>query len=148
MSEAKGINDTSLGEYKYDVPEDPEAKKQFDELPLKDRQLTISRETTFKLTFQEMHDLRAMHLKAVDNAQKEIERAQAEKEESLRKVKQWEDEIKKASQDLPELAPFSGIEGIESPIQKKDLETPEQPQADPEQPKGDEPAGDEPTPKE
>lgn len=120
------MGNSDLGVYAFDPAAESTDKEAGTETPLKDRVLVIERSTTYRLTFQEMHDLRAMHVQAAEGALKEKARAEEAYADAMKSVENWTKEIEKASQDIPELAPFSGLDeekhGVKSPVQPTDLQ--------------------------
>lgn len=112
------MSETNGEKYSFFVPE--EGEDQVDpNLPLKDRVLVISRTQDYKLSFQDMHDMRAMYLKDGVNAEKAVAREKQKVEDCAASVKKWDEAIAQAEIDLPEL---EGVSGIVSPIQEEDLE--------------------------
>ena len=124
------MGDSDLGTYVFDSAAESTAKEAGHDIHLKDRVLVIERNTSYRLTFQEMHDLRAMHIKTLENQVKETARNEEAMADSQRQIKNWTDEIKKAAIDIPELAQHSGLEGVTepvaSPIQPEDLKKDDQ----------------------
>lgn len=88
-------------------------------LPLKDRVLVITKTQDYRLSYQDMHNMRAMYIKDRGNAENEIARAEAKRDECDANIAKWDAEIALVNSQIPELAKQ---EGVESPIQKKDLE--------------------------
>lgn len=110
MSEAKP---------KYHFEEVKEGEKVDENLPLKDRVIVITKTQDYKLSFQDMHNMRAMFLKTKASKEKELVRVQASIVEAEASIVKWDAEIALAIADLPELEAESGIV---SPIQEGDLE--------------------------
>ena len=114
VEEAQAKQEAELEPEKYAVQEGQDEK-----LPLKDRVLVIKRSQVYRLSFQEMHDMRAMYLKEAENAGKEIARAEEKRAGALESAAKWESEIAKVVAEIPELEKESGIV---SPIQQGDLD--------------------------